>query len=58
MNEGTAFYRCKTCQSVVSKWDIEAGGCPNCPARHIVPTNLSFLEKVRQLLKHPKVWNW
>lgn len=58
MKEGTPFYRCTMCSSVVSPWDIEKGGCQTCNGSRIRPTNLSFREKLQQLLKHPKVWKW
>ena len=53
------FYRCLLCASVVSKWDIvKCDGCPKCACRKLSPTNLSWLEKLVQMLKHPKVWDW
>ncbi len=53
------FYRCLLCTTVVSKWDIEKGdGCSKCGGRRMSPTNLSLLEKLVQILKHPKVWDW
>lgn len=58
MNEGTAFYRCELCRSVVSPWDINSGGCKNCSCKRIIPTNLSLWEKIVQVWRHPKVWAW
>jgi len=43
---------------VVNKWDIVAGGCQFCGGTRISPTNLTVMEKIRQLIKHPKVWRW
>lgn len=57
--EGTAFYRCTLCGSVVSPWDIkEHKGCAKCANPRIKPTNLSLFEKLVQVVKHPKVWAW
>jgi hypothetical protein len=56
---GTMFYRCMLCAHVVSPWDIrERHGCPKCAGTKIKPSNLSLLEKVLQVLKHPRVWAW
>lgn len=53
------FYRCLLCATVVSKWDIkEHHGCPKCAGAKIGPTNLSFFEKLAQLIKHPLFWKW
>ena len=53
------FYRCLLCTSGVSKWDIEGGdGCRKCGGRKMSPTNLSLFEKLWQILRHPKVWDW
>jgi len=53
------FYRCLLCTSVVSKWDIQGGdGCHKCGGRRMSPTNLSWFEKLVQMLKHPRVWAW
>ena len=57
-SKGLMFYRCMLCSSVVSIWDIKKGGCPKCAGTRVRPTNLSFMEKLRQILKHPKVWTW
>jgi len=59
MHEGIAFYRCTRCHSIVSLWDIkESHGCGLCGGNQIVYTNLTFFEKIKQILKHPKVWRW
>lgn len=59
MSEGITFFRCVLCASVVSKWDIESGeGCPKCGNRKVAPSNLSILEKIVQMVKHPKLWDW
>ena len=55
---GTEFYRCITCQGVVSKWDIDVGGCPKCGQTKIRPSNLTLLEKLVQIWKHPAIWKW
>lgn len=57
--KGLLFYRCTLCTKAVSKWDIvKHKGCPKCANPRIKPTNLSLLEKLVQLVKHPKVWEW
>lgn len=59
MNEGMLFYRCELCKGIVSSWDIkEIKGCPKCGQARVRPSNLSFIEKVVQIFKHPKVWEW
>ena len=56
---GMLFYRCNLCGHVVNKWDIkESKGCPKCANPRIKPTNLSLWEKIVQIIKHPKVWEW
>ena len=53
------FYRCLLCASIVSKWDIQDGdGCSKCGSLKMSLTNLSWFEKLVQILKHPKVWDW
>lgn len=57
--EGVLFYRCTLCTKVVSPWDIvDIGCCKNCGCTKISPTNLSLWEKIVQVVKHPKVWEW
>ena len=59
MSEGTPFFRCVLCGVVVSKWDIEKHhACQRCGGARIKPTNLSFIEKTLQIIKHPLVWRW
>lgn len=58
MKEGLQFYRCELCHGVVSRWDINTGGCQKCAGVRIRPTNLSLLEKLVQIVRHPKVWAW
>lgn len=55
---GLMFYRCLTCHGVVSPWDIDDGGCQRCGGTRITPTTLTLWEKVVQVLKHPRVWEW
>jgi hypothetical protein len=55
--KGLLFYRCLGCQRVVSKWDIEKGGC-KCGYNKIAPTNLNIVEKAVSIIKHPAVWKW
>lgn len=58
-SKGKCFYRCTMCGGVVSEWDIDKyRGCPKCANPRIKPTNLSIIEKLVQILKHPKVWEW
>lgn len=57
--DGLLFYRCTLCTSVVSKWDIRKHkACPKCANPRIKPTNLSWFEKLVQIIRHPKVWEW
>ena len=59
MNEGLIFYRCLLCGKAVSIWDIkEVKGCSKCGNVRIRPSNLSFFEKIAQIVKHPKIWDW
>jgi DNA-directed RNA polymerase subunit RPC12/RpoP len=59
MSKGMLFYRCLLCRRVVSQWDVkEHKGCKQCGGRKLSPTNLSFWEKIVQVMKHPKVWAW
>ena len=56
---GVAFYRCNLCSGVVSAWDIvDHGACKKCGGVKITPTNLTVWEKIVQIFKHPKVWEW
>ena len=56
---GVPFYRCTLCGCVVSVWDIkESKGCPKCASPRIKPSNLSLFEKIVQIIKHPKIWEW
>jgi DNA-directed RNA polymerase subunit RPC12/RpoP len=55
---GSPFYRCTMCRSVVSVWDIEQGGCGHCGSKRVLLANLSLWEKLVQIFKHPKVWQW
>ena len=57
-SEGLQFYRCCTCQSIISRWDIKIGGCKKCSGNKLVATNLSFIEKIIQIIKHPMIWKW
>ena len=52
------FYRCMLCSGVVTEWDIKKGGCPKCSGKRIQPTNLTPFEKIVQIIKHPKIWEW
>ena len=56
--KGRSFYRCLTCQGVVSEGDIQKGGCPSCKGTKITPKNLTLWEKLVQILKHPALWRW
>jgi len=56
---GVLFYRCNLCSGVVSPWDIVGPGCcSKCGGTKVAPTNLTLWEKVVQIVKHPKVWEW
>jgi DNA-directed RNA polymerase subunit RPC12/RpoP len=53
------FYRCVACTRVISPVDIqEHGSCPYCFGRRIRPTNLTWWEKLRELVRHPLFWRW
>ena len=53
------FYRCALCKEVVNLWDIkESKGCPKCGGHKISLSNLTLWEKVIQIAKHPKIWEW
>lgn len=53
------FYRCVSCTKVVSPWDIaEVGGCTRCGGGRVRPTNLTWWEKVVQILRRPRFWRW
>ena len=57
---GLPFFRCTLCMGVVSLWDIHLPPhvCRKCGGARICPTNLTFIEKVVQLVKHPTWWKW
>lgn len=52
------FFRCELCGRVVSPWDIPKGGCQACGCNRVRPTNLTWLEKIVQVARHPKIWTW
>lgn len=57
--DGLEFYRCVSCNNVVSRWDInKLHGCPVCEANKMRKSALSFTEKIVQIFRHPKVWRW
>lgn len=57
--EEILFYRCLTCSKPVSQWDIkDHGKCRNCGGVKIKPADLTFIEKVKQIIAHPKFWSW
>ncbi len=57
--EGLEFYRCTLCRQVVSIWDLkELHQCPKCAGVRMSPTNLSIVEMLKQIWKHPKIWGW
>lgn len=57
--EGLQFYRCMLCNRIVTVWDIrERQGCRHCGNRKLKPTDLTMIEKLVQILKHPAVWRW
>lgn len=59
MSDGVLFYRCELCHGVVSPWDIQKHcACPKCGQVRIRMTNLSVIEKLVQIFKHPKIWRW
>lgn len=57
--DGLEFYRCVSCNRVVSRWDInKLHCCPVCKGNKMRKSELTFTEKVSQIWKHPKVWRW
>ena len=57
--DGVEFYRCKLCRRAVSPWDLkEHTACPYCGGAYFHPSNLTMVEKIQQIVKHPKVWEW
>lgn len=57
MREGTQFYRCILCGTVVNLWEIREGdGCGKCGGLKIRPTSLGIWEKLVQLFKHPSLF--
>lgn len=58
-SEGLSFFRCMLCSRPVSAWDVrDSGGCSYCGGTRVAPTNLTFIEKVIQIFKHPLIWEW
>ena len=56
--EGITFFRCTMCAKVVSPWDIKKyNGC-KCGNNKVQETNLTVIEKVIQVAKHPMFWRW
>lgn len=54
---GIGFYRCNLCGTVNGSWDVHKhGGCIKCGHKRISTTNLSFLEKITQVAKHPLIF--
>lgn len=57
--DGLIFYRCCLCRRVVNVWDLRKHqGCGYCGHAKISPCNLTWWEKLIQIVKHPKVWEW
>ena len=63
--EGVTFYRCVLCRRIVSKWDIAKNSqleppsaCSACGGRKISPCNLTWVEMLVQVIKHPALWRW
>ena len=53
------FYRCVGCGSPVSDWDIKMKhGCPKCKNTKLKYAELTFKEKIQQIIKHPMIWRW
>lgn len=53
------FYRCSLCTRVISLFDLRKyRACPFCGHSKISPTNLTLWEKLIQIVKHPRVWEW
>ena len=58
-SDGMEFYGCSLCGSVVSPWDIkEHHGCAKCGCNKISLMGLTPWQKLVQLIKHPKFWEW
>jgi len=57
--EGVGFYRCMVCATVNSPWELKKlGSCRKCGATKVKATNLSFWEKVVQIVRRPMLWKW
>ncbi|MDD5189453.1 MAG: hypothetical protein PHE50_00240 [Dehalococcoidales bacterium] len=57
--DALTFYRCMLCHRIVSLFDLrEYKGCAHCGHMKIAPCNLTLWEKLVQIAKHPKVWEW
>lgn len=53
------FYRCMLCGKIVGPSEIRNGeGCRKCGGRRVAPANLSFFEKIGQIIRHPFFWRW
>lgn len=53
------FYRCMGCTAVVAPWDVkETGGCRKCGGGRLRLTNLSWWEKLVQMIRRPAIWRW
>jgi RNA polymerase subunit RPABC4/transcription elongation factor Spt4 len=57
--DALTFYRCVLCHRVVNLFDLrEHKACPHCGHGKMSPTNLTLWEKIVQIIKHPRVWEW
>jgi hypothetical protein len=57
--DGLVFYRCELCRGIISPWDLKKNeGCQKCGQRRVRLSNLTLFEKLVQLCKHPKFWEW
>lgn len=58
-SDGLTFYRCLLCSGVVSVWDIRThGACRRCNSVRVRPSDLTIWEKLGQVIRHPRVWEW
>lgn len=53
--KGIPFYRCTTCHRPVSNWDVNNGGCAYCGQTRFKPTNLTFWEGIKEIIRNPRI---
>ncbi|MEJ2336567.1 MAG: hypothetical protein P8Y26_13195, partial [Gemmatimonadales bacterium] len=52
--KGVGFYRCLVCGKVCAPWDLpKYHGCRKCGSVRLRTTNLSFFEKIIEIIRQP-----